>query len=165
MKKCGKKEYNPGMAGDGATTPEITTSDEIKDSFTLEVGKPALLGRPDDSPELEKFKLLLIDGLDENESISKYAVQLELRSDGRIIVSRPRFNIGGKEYVGQNLIVVMGSDHKQGMVEDEYDAGIGGKNLENLYVGDDKAENCFSLSIEENNRVVINEVFANGEKL
>ena len=162
LKKYRKGEYNSDMAAGDVSAQEIHEQD-VPDSFTLEVDKPVLVGCPEGS--VEGFETYAIDALSGNKFISEYAVQLKLNNDRRIIISRPRLNLGGKEYVGQNLIVVMGSDHKTVEVENEYDAGIGGKNLENLYIGDDKAENCFSLSIEENNRVVVNEVFTNGEKL
>jgi hypothetical protein len=160
LKKCGKREYNPDMTGDGST-PEIKDSDDVGDSFPLEVGVPTLVGSSED---LVKGSIAVaVDGFDENGVISKHAIQFVLLPDKRILVSRPK--IRGL-YVGKNEIFIRNKDKSTKQVEYEYcDLGVGAEGVDEIYVGDVEAQNYFSLSIvseDKKYRVKLNETVVDG---
>jgi hypothetical protein len=167
LKRCKKRGYNPDMTAGDITQPEVQDLDKVENFFPLKVGVPTLIGSSEDP--VKGFETVGIYELRGNEVVSKYAVQLLLLPDGRVIISRPKFNLSnGQLFISENVISAAGRDHRKVEIggSNEYDAGVGGKNLENLYVGDNKTENCFSLSIVKEGdecRVRLNEVVVNGK--
>lgn len=150
----------------------VTLEEELNNAesfFTLETGRPALVGRSE--RPVEGYVAYKIADLEKNDKISRYAVQLDLRPDGRVIISRPKLNLGKDEpeYVSKNIIAVRDVNGKTIEIyrdrDSEYDAGIGGRKVQSLFVGDRRAENCFSLSIGANNQVRLEAITANGKDL
>lgn len=148
----------------------MTESSEIPsgpetDICVLQKEKPILIGKSNEP--IEGFEVFCLDEPEvaDNRYFSRYGVQILLRGDDRVIVSRPNLTINGENYVSRNRIVVVDKNNEKKDVSNEYDAGVGGKNLQSLFVGDKNLLNGFGLSMGENNQIKLEVVTVNGKDL
>jgi hypothetical protein len=146
---------------ESSETPNVSDKDLVGNSIVLQPEKRYLLGKSD--APIEGYEICQLEELANNRKVSRYAVGFNLNGD-HVIISRPKLILAnGREYASTNRIFVTDKERGEFEVEGAYDAGVGGGNLEKVFIGDKQKENGFSLIIEEGNKVVLQSTITNGQ--